>query len=250
MSKLFFLIPLFLLAKLTAFANPQDTLAAANALYEKGEYTNAVETYERLVETGFESEALFYNLGNAYYKSGQVGKSILNYERARLLDPDDEDIQQNLEIAGLSTVDRFEVLPKPLITTAYQGFFCALSPSNWAIVALMLLAMSTVSLWFYFFGSNKRLAFILSTLSFGLFAVSLFMGYQHYGYQQNNQAAIVMEASSYAKSGPSVKAEDVFILHEGTKVNVIEHFGEWYKVRLPDGKIGWLGTQDLALVHL
>jgi tetratricopeptide (TPR) repeat protein len=232
-----------------AFASVNDSLIKANAWYNKGEYSKAIRLYEYIVERGYQSDELFYNLGNAYYKTGQVGESILNYERALVLNPGLEDAEQNLKIAGLSTVDRFEVMPQPLLTSAYQSIFKLFSPGSWAVLALCLLAISGIGVALYFFSSAKRLAFIVAAVCLGLFVATLAMAYQHHNYRQKNKAAIVMTASSYAKSGPSEKAEDVFILHEGTKAVVIESFGLWHKVRLPDGKIGWMKQADLQLVQ-
>lgn len=226
----------------------QDSLTAANATYKKGNYTEAIRMYQGLIKQGFESEALYYNLGNAHYKNGEVAKSILNYERALLLDPDDEDALQNLEIAGLSTVDRFEVMPQPLIRSAYQGVFRSFSPSNWSYITFGFLLICLVFTVLYFFSDSKKLGFTMGSIGFVLFAFTLSMAFQHKSYLQKNRAAIVMKASSYAKSGPGKQAEDVFILHEGTKVTVIEAFENWEKVRLPDGKIGWLPKDDLGML--
>ncbi len=225
-----------------------DSLTAANTAYKKGNFAKAISMYQGILKQGFESEALYYNLGNAYYKNGEVAKSILNYERALLLDPDDEDALQNLEIAGLSTVDRFEVMPQPLIRSAYQSIFKSFSPSNWSYTAFVFLLVSLIFTALYFFSDSKKLGFTMAIIGFVLFGFTLSMAFQHKSYLQKNKAAIVMKASSYAKSGPSKQAEDVFILHEGTKVTVIEAFEKWEKVRLPDGKIGWLPKADLGMV--
>jgi tetratricopeptide (TPR) repeat protein len=243
----------FLIAFLSAFlgfAQAPDSLTAANGFYQAEQYESAIRSYESIVEKGYSSEALFYNLGNAYYKNGQIARSILNYERALLLDPNDEDVIQNLSIANLSTVDRFEKLPQPLIRAAYQGFFKALTPANWSVVALLFLLFSLGAAYVYFFTSKRRLGFTAALVSFLLFGLSLAMAYQHQSYRENNQAAIVLNASVYAKSGPSAKAEDVFILHEGTKLLVIETFEDWKKTRLPDGKIGWLPMGSIEQVDL
>lgn len=249
MKQLYVLVLLLLCGTSSALATVEDSLVKANAWYNKGEYKKAVDLYEYVAQQAYQSDVLFYNLGNAYYKTGQVGKSILNYERALMLNPGLEDAEQNLKIAGLSTVDRFEVMPQPILTSVYQGFFRLFSPGTWGVLALCFLLVSGGAVYAYFFTSAKRPAFVLAATCLGVFLVSLAMGYQHNTYLKNNKAAIVMTASSYAKSGPSEKAEDVFVLHEGTKVTVIESFGLWHKVRLPDGKIGWMKQDDLSLVQ-
>jgi tetratricopeptide (TPR) repeat protein len=218
----------------------------ANSAYTNNNFSSAIELYDSLVVLDYSSSALFYNLGNAYYKNGQLASAILNYERALRLDPYDEDIINNLGIAREKTIDRFETLPKPIIQNLSNGTVKLFTPSGWGIVSLLLFTMLGIGLFIYFFTPIRRPGFIIAVIGFVLGFFSLFMAYSHSSYLSNHIPAIIMSPSSYVKSAPSKSAEDVFILHEGTKAEILDELEGWKKIRLIDGKIGWIPKLDLS----
>lgn len=225
--------------------NPDAAFEKGNALYQEKKYEEALESYSTIADAGLESAALYYNMGNAYFKTDQLAKAILHYERAARLAPNDDDIRQNLNLAKEATIDRFETMPEPIIKTAYHGIFKAMQPGSWGVMAIVFLGLMLVGTYLYLYTSLRRqgFAFGLTTLILGV--LSLWLGYAHYNHLKNNQPAIVMAKSSYVKSGPGEKAEDVFILHEGTKALVTESYDNWKKIKLPDGKIGWIEAADI-----
>lgn len=220
----------------------------ANQAYLDGDFEAAILGYQDILTEDGKSASLYYNLGNAYYKSGQTARAILNYERALKLSPHDDDIRQNLEVARESVIDRFESVPQPLFKAFYQNLFQALQPDSWAwlSVAFGLILMAAVGI--YLFSNQKRSGFGVAIAALLLALFSWFMAAQHHSYQEHNQAAIVMATNSYVKSGPGEKAEDVFILHAGTKAMVQESYDGWSKIKLPDGKIGWIHSGDLEVI--
>ncbi len=239
-----------LLLSLSSLAFGQAALfEAGNKAYQDKEYELAISYYDSIAEQGYESAALYYNLANAHYQLGALAPAILNYEKALYLKPGDEEVKHNLKLAEQKKVDRFEELPPNLFKAFRLGVLQAFSPLQWAILALVLLFLASLGILIYFFSSRKRLGFVLglATLALGLF--SYWMSFQHQAYLEQHPALIVMSDSAYVKSGPGESAEDLFILHAGTKAEQVEEYEGWVKVRLIDGKIGWLPQGDLAAVY-
>lgn len=228
--------------------NPEELFEEANALYLEEQYRPALNKYQEIVDQGLENTALYYNMGNAYFKSNQLAESILYYQRALKLSPYDDDVRQNLKIARKTTIDRFEEVPKPLVRTAYLALMQALTPGNWGISTLILFLILLVGLGLYLFTSFRRPGFSLAAIALVLGILSFSLAHAHKNHLQNNRPAVIMATSSYVKSGPSEKAEDVFILHEGTSTIVTEDYEGWKKIKLPDGKVGWIESSDLLEV--
>jgi len=224
---------------------PEVAFDKGNTLYQEKKYEEALEAYHTIADAGLESAALYYNMGNSYFKTDQLAKAILYYERAARLAPKDDDIRQNLNLAYEATIDRFETMPEPMIKTAYHGIFKAMQPGSWAAVALIFLVFMLVGTYAYLYTGYRRQGFTLGMTTFFLGMICLWFGYAHLGNLKNNKPAIVMATSTYVKSGPGEKAEDVFILHEGTRARVTESYESWKKIKLPDGKIGWITAADI-----
>lgn len=224
----------------------RETFEKGNELYSQEKYVEAIEVYRQIADGGYENAALYYNMANSYYKSGELAKAILYYERAARLSPHDDDIRQNLELARNATIDRFEQMPEPLIKTAWQGLFKALSPGSWSVLSLILFSLLLLGTFLYLFSDRRRLGFALGLPALILGMLSLWLGYVHLNHYRQNRPAIVTATSSYVKSGPGEKAEDVFILHEGSKGIVTESYENWKKIKMPDGKVGWIAARDLV----
>lgn len=244
-------LAVILFVLLTTFGYSQNMSQAfeeGNKLYQDKEYRKALEKYQEISEQGYESTALYFNMGNAYFKSSQLAKAILYYERAQQLSPYDDDVKQNLKIAKEGTVDRFETVPQPLVRSAYLSILTALPPAGWAVVAITSLFLLLGGVFMYLFTSIRRPGFVLAVTGLLIGALSISLAYGHQGYLQKNRPAVITATSSYVKSGPSEKAEDVFILHEGTSATVTEDYEGWKKIKLPDGKVGWIESGDLVEV--
>lgn len=245
MKKLVFLL-VFIGTGFLGFAQDlKVSFEEGNALYQEKKYEEAIEKYKAITDAGLESAALYYNLANAYFKTNQLSQAILNYERAARLAPNDDDIRQNLNIANEATIDRFETLPEPMIKTAYHGIFKAMQPGTWGVLALVFLVIMLVGTYLYLYTTKRRQGFALGIFSFLLGIISLWLAYAHLNNLRNYRPGIVTATSTYVKSGPGEKAEDVFILHEGTKATVTEYYDNWKKIKLPDGKIGWISAKDI-----
>ncbi len=237
-----------LLASFGYSQNLPQSFEEGNKLYQEKEYQQALEKYQAIFDEGYESTALYFNMGNAYFKSNQLAKAILYYERALQLSPYDDDVKQNLKIAKEGTIDRFETVPQPLVRAAYLSILTALTPGGWALVATISLLLLLGGTFVYLFTSIRKPGFVVALVSLLFGALSISLAFGHQSYLQKNRPAVITATSSYVKSGPSDKAEDVFILHEGTSATVTEDYEGWKKIKLPDGKVGWIESGDLAEV--
>ena len=232
-------------------AGAQSLVSQANEAYRNGDYARAVELYEQSGEQDGTSAAYFYNLGNAYYKSGLYPRAILNYERALLLDPGNDDVRFNLEMAQARIADKIE----PLGTFFLDQWFTTLrnlfSSNVWAVIAVVAFLIFLAGVVVYFFVDRvvwRKIGFFASLL-----ALLITIGANRFAAVQKQQltqreSAIVFAPTIIAKSSPSESGTDLFVLHEGTKVYIVDRVGEWSEIRLEDGNRGWIPTDRLEVI--
>jgi tetratricopeptide (TPR) repeat protein len=229
----------------------ESQMTKANDAYQAEDYQAAISNYEAILEAGFESANLYYNLGNAWFKQGRIGPSILNYERALELAPGFEDAQANLELAKTRTVDRIVAVPEFLVFRIWRGFRDSFNASQWAIAAIICFWLALASGGLFLFGDKltlKRTGFIAGIL-FVFLAVSMcFLAASKYQLELKSPYAIVMEQVVYVKSAPGDTSSDLFILHEGTKIKLVDQLGEWVEIRLADGKKGWIKPEQVVRI--
>ena len=236
-----------LLISLLAVGQPEALFSRANALYQAQDYQGAAAVYDSILAQGYAHQETHYNLGNCYYRMGAVGLAIVHYERSLRINPDDEDAKHNLALTQKKVVDTFSEVPTPVAERFFESVSKNISPTMWSILALVCGAAML-----FFLG---RFLFVKRADWLGAAAVSalvLLLVFEVMAWGSNRLAsrkyAIIVAANTYVKSGPSGNATDLFILHEGTKVRVVETFEGWQKVRLPDGKVGWLGADDVETI--
>ena len=197
---------------------------------------------------GYESEELYFNLGNAFYKSGNLPFAILNYERAKKLNPGDEDIQFNLKLTKAQVIDKITPVPKLFFIKWLDSITHYYSASAWGICILIFLWLTFLcAVVFIFFNSSniKRLSFYFGIFMLIVTLKSIFFGYRQYQYEKK-EFAILLTKSTYVKSAPDEQSTDLFILHEGVKMEVLDRGVEnWDKIKLEDGKIGWILKESL-----
>ena len=224
----------------------------ANNAYTEGRWEDAVAGYDMISGMGLESAALYCNTGDAYFKSGNIPMAILNYERALKLDPSYQDAQYNLELLGSMIQDRIDPVPE-FILSVWAKNVCRLMDSNaWAVTFLVLLALTmAMALLFVLSPSvaGRRTGFFTGIVLLLMAASSLsFSIWQKNDYMKVD-SAIVMRPVSSVKSSPSAESsQDLFVLHEGTKVKVIDQVGAWNNVELADGRQGWIPSSDIELI--
>lgn len=226
-----------------SFLMAQPSFEAANQAYEKGNYNFAIEQYEGVLSTGQHAAELYYNLGNAYFKTGNLGKAILNYERTRSLAPRDAQARDNLAIAQARTIDIIQPLPDFFLTRWWRGLQQSLSAGLWSGLSILMLwlAVGGFSIWLLQTDrEQKKRGFLGGMVCLLLFGITFALAAQRNSAQQNSKQAIVLAKETALKDAADEDSPDILTLHEGTKVGLVDQIGEWHKVRLPNGEQGWL----------
>ena len=219
------------------------TKAEADSAYIRGQYQQAIKDYEMLLKQGASAD-LYYNLGNAYYRSENITRAVLNYERALLLSPGDREIRFNLQIARAKTIDKIVPESEMFFFTWYRSLVNLMSVDAWAWTALIALALLIVLLLVYLFSDRiwlRKVGFFGGFVLLILFALSNLFAWQQKQDLLFRKGAIVISPSVTVKSTPAKNGTDLFILHEGTKVSITDGTMKgWMGIRIADGKEGWI----------
>ncbi|CDB09870.1 MULTISPECIES: tetratricopeptide repeat protein [Bacteroides] len=227
------------------------TKSGGDSAYIKNDYKSAIQIYEALLEKG-EAAEVYYNLGNCYYKTNDIAKSILNYERALLLDPGNTDIRVNLEMARAKTVDKITPIPDIFFVAWIKSLINCLSVDAWAKCGILFFILFLVAVALFFFSkqaSLKKGGFIGGIVFLILVVLSNVFASQQKAVLVNRNAAIVLVPSVTVRSTPSESGTSLFILHEGSKVELKDNsMREWKEIRLEDGKVGWVPTSSIEVI--
>ena len=221
----------------------------ANAAYEQGDWTGAIDSYDAILDLGLESAQLYYNIGNAYYRQDELAKAVLYYERAVKLDPSFTDARYNMDFVNSQLHDKIETVPEFFVKDWLRSVSQIMSSNAWAVAFLLLLAVTlTLFLIFRlsasiawrrvgFFAGLVTLLLMLSALAFSI--------WQKNDHARHDEAVVMVTVTAVKSSPSSDKSTDLFILHEGTKVKILEKTGSWTNISLADGRQGWIKTLDI-----
>jgi len=241
----------FLLIAASLLANNNQLFDSANTYYSAGDFEKAIGLYEEILSKGFSSPELYYNLGNAYYRSNRLSGAILNFERALRMSPGDRDIQFNLEIARAHLVDRIEEIPPFFLNKWIQSISSLLATDGWAWLSVLsfcfLLALSALFI-FSRSLSVRKMVFVIGVVLLFLSSAGFYLSWEQKRRIQSPNEAIITASMVVIKSSPDEKATDLFILHEGTKVVIRERLGQWIEISLLDGKKGWGREQAFEII--
>lgn len=237
---------IFLFASQFLFA--QTGFEKGNELYRNEKYAEAVTQYENVLKTKKHSAELYFNLGNAYYKLNKVAPAIYNYEKALLLNPDDAEIQNNLRFAHKMMIDEVKEVPKVGFRKMIADVTSTLNYDAWAWTAVILSILFLLFFCGYYFSAitlHKRIFFIgMFVLAFAIVICILSAIFEKDRYK-NERPAIVFSGIATVKSEPKNSGADATVLHEGTKVYVLEELENWKKIELPDGSEGWIENTNI-----
>lgn len=250
MRKVIFTI-IILAANLGGFAQLQDSLDKANSLYASDEYVKAITTYENIIIRGYESANLYFNLGNAYYKSGDPVHAILYYEKAKLLAPTDEDIQFNLDLVNQFVVDKIEPLPRPFFVKWLNSTIQMYSSKTWSLVSILTFVLLLIFGLGYIFIQRigiKKLSFALAIIMLGVSLTTVVFATQQNKRVKAHDHAIIFTPSVTVKASPNASSVDLFVIHEGLKVEIINSLNEWLEIKLEDGNRGWVKQEILKYI--
>ena len=224
----------------------------AVSAYTEGRYDDACTLFENIAAEGIVDADLYYNLAGAYFKSGETGKAILYYERALRMDPSDPDIRYNLEFARATTRDEITPVPEFVLRTWMRKISYAFTANAWAVISIVLFALALGLVLLFLLGrsvASRRAGFFSAIAVLLLFALSLGFSLSLRKDALRTDEAIVIKAVSSVRSSPSEdSAKDLFILHEGTKVGILERVSGYDKISLSDGRQGWILDSDLEII--
>jgi tetratricopeptide (TPR) repeat protein len=219
--------------------------------FNSGNIDEALKLWSGLYDSGYRSANLNYNIGNAYFKLNRIPEAIIFYERAYLLDPADEDIYYNLQIARTMTVDRFQEIPELFFVKWFNLTSLFLSTNSWAKISIIsfVLFLLSISLYIYSSALNRKIAgFWIALVMLILSLCSLTFSYRNKALVYDSHKGIVTVPVLNGKSSPDDSGKDLFVLHEGTKVSIEDNIGEWYEIRLSDGNKGWVPGNSLVII--
>lgn len=252
MKKLLTLIG-FTISTIVCFGEqPTDSLwAQGNQAYQKGNYEAAIRCYTAIQQKGLTSPDLYFNLGNAYYKQNRIAESILFYERAIRLDPSNENYIYNLEVVKTKVVDKIEVIPPFFLYSWINSVKNLWSINGWAITIFMMFFLLVISILVWRFGLSlhvKRIGFWASLGFAALVIVSVLLCNSIAEKNSSQEEAIISRPVVTVKSSPDQNGKDLFILHEGTKVQISDSLSHWIEVKISDGNSGWINVSDVERI--
>lgn len=232
--------------KVNAQQDAEQWFEQANAAYNAGSYDTALMLYDKVVATEQESVPLYFNMGNTYYKMREYAMAIFYYEKALKLDPGNEDVKTNLAIANLAIVDKIEEVPQSFIVKGWNGLKNTLSGQQWTVLSLAAFALLLVSAYLFLRSRRlglRKLGFFAGVFFAILFALSVVFASQQKRASLTENHAIIMAPTVTVKSTPNEISVDLFVLHEGTKVEVLDQADGWNKIKIANGSVGWLQAE-------
>ena len=228
-----------------------NDLKDAEKAYDSKNFKISIQHYQKLINEGYKSYQLYFNLGNSYYRNNELGKAIYYYELASKSNPADDDIKINLAIATSKTIDKVNSKENFFITAIKTNILLSFSTFTWSIFTISFISLASI-LFFIFINSNniliKRISFIGTCFCFILFTLSYFLGYTSLKSKSENKFAIITSKEIKILNEPTISGISKFNLHEGTKIRIVENKGEWILIKLDNGNEGWIKTTDVGII--
>ncbi|WP_373057414.1 tetratricopeptide repeat protein [Zunongwangia sp. H14] len=242
------IVYLLLFLSISLFAQNEGTFEEANEAYSNGNYEEAIDKYNKILESGEASAALYYNLGNAHYKLNHLAESIYNYEKALLRNPGDEDIKNNIKFARNMAIDDIQEVDRSGFSESVNNLISTFTANSWATIAIIFCALFAAFFLAYYFMQKpllKRIFFGISIVMVLCGFLSIYFAYAREEIMENNQYAIIFSEEAQVRNEPSLRGDEAFLLHEGTKARVLEDYQEWVKIELANGNQGWINKENI-----
>lgn len=230
------------------FSQSEQLFEKANSLYNNENYSEAILVYDQILNTGKHSASVYFNKANAHYKLNQIAESVYNYEKALLLKPSNEDVLTNLAFANNMRIDKIDRIPTTGFSKLFTSVINLMSFDTWALVSVVFMFLFVGCFVLYSitkYASKKRVYFVIAFVGLLLSVCSLSFAYQQESNVKKDIYAIVFAKEFNVKSEPKLTSEAAFVLHEGTKVKVLETFDGWTKIRLTNGSVGWIISKEI-----
>lgn len=229
-------------------ANIDSLFTAANTALSDQKFEESSAAYELILEQGKESAALYYNLGNAYFRQEKVGLAMLNYERAKRLAPNDAKIDHNINMTNELLSKKIQTYPILFYKRWWLNVVNFFNSGTWSLLALICLWGALALAVFYLISNaitKQKRAFIWGVFLFVMVFLFTFLAYKKYEKESSKAYAIVMVEDIPLKSGPSNTAKDITFLPEGAKVFIVERLNDWWKITLTSDQEGWVNQKHL-----
>jgi tetratricopeptide (TPR) repeat protein len=242
---------ILLVAFQAAAQDPEQMAAQAAKSYNTKQYPEAIAQYEKIVASGFDSYALYYNLGNAYFRNNEIAEAILYYEKALKLAPNNEDLKHNIEVVNSKLTDKVEMVPELFYKRWWKLIVNLMDIDTLALINVLLLSLALLLIAIYIAASNiiiRKISFWSGISLILIFGVGVLAASQRNHYLTNQHEAIVFEQTVNIKSSPDENSKDIFVLHEGTKVKLLDVIAEWQEIRIANGSVGWIKASDIKKI--
>lgn len=224
----------------------EEEFSRANKAYLDGNYSEALETYQQILASGVVSGEVYFNLGNTYYKLQQYGQAIYYYEVAKKYISGDEALEQNLQLARIHTIDKIEPIPQLFLKTWWLTVLDLFSMEiyAWTTFAVFLFLVIALSIRIALNRPLTKTSWLLTTL----FAVLLIIFVSKAYLFETSEFGIILSAEVSVASEPNESGAEIFILHEGTKTEILRYLGDWIEIRIADGKTGWIRNNQVNII--
>ncbi len=251
MKKLAIIILLFISLGLYA-ASPQlqQIISRANDLYARKQYDSALVLYKSVLQKGWQAPELYYNIGNVYFRKGNLPEAIVFYERAYRLDPANDKIKHNLLFARQFVQDKFEAVPEFFLRRWWRAVALWCSANTWAVISIVFFIISLALGYVFLFSrrvSFRKLGFYFGLVFLLLSILTFSLSISNKSYFLDSHQAVIMHTTSL-RSAPSMESTELYILHEGVEVKILSFNDGWVEVKLPNGTIGWLKKADIEKI--
>lgn len=245
------LISILFLINLSANASSKDDFTSACTLYGEKHYKEALNTFLQISQRNEVSPALFKNIGNCYFKLNEYHLAILFYEKGLKLEPNNEDLRYNLSLANTKIIDKIDALPKLFIVNWWDSIVELQNEKSWTIFSLLLFAIFLLFVGLFVVHSNSKFRKFyffsaVTTLTLGILVG--FISFSSYQKQINFTEAIIISPSIDIKSSPDYNSKTIFILHQGTKVELKDKINDWYEIKIANGNLGWAKKSDFEKI--
>ncbi|MEX0988282.1 MAG: tetratricopeptide repeat protein [Bacteroidales bacterium] len=242
---------LFLTLLLKGSVSPDSLFVHAGEAYTAGNFEQALDTYRSIVDHGYESAGLYYNMGNTAFRSNKIGYAVLYYEKALRLDPSHEGARKNLVYVSQYREDKLEQVPELFIRKWIRAVYQLFSLTTWSYLAILFFAALLAGILLYIFSSSlasRKAGFFTGMTALLFFLLSITASVKRNQEITTPERAVIVSPSVVVKSTPSLTGTDLFVLHEGTLIRLDERVGDWIEIRISDGRVGWITTDALAII--
>jgi len=225
-----------------------DIDARARKAYNAGMYQQSIEAYESILASGQESFVLYYNLGNAYFRANDIPSAILFYEKALKLEPNHPDIRHNIMIANTKITDKVELVPELFYKRWWRSFLDSFDLDTVATLLIIFLGVTLLFTGLYLSARTlniRKFSFWAGAAAAVLLILAIVAAQQKERLMKNHQEAVVFTPTVTVKSSPDFGSKDLFVIHEGLKVTLLDKIGEWQEIKIANGSIGWLLISDI-----